>query len=107
MTGAGFRVARVAPLLGRYLVVGDERIGAPLVLVIGYNVWQRRFAGDRDVIAARGSPRRSGVHDRWCDASRLHLPAESRDLDSFRANPNAYGRREGPWMYAFGGWRMA
>jgi hypothetical protein len=32
MTAAGFRVARVAPLMGRYLVDDDERIGAPIVL---------------------------------------------------------------------------
>jgi putative ABC transport system permease protein len=50
MTASGFRVARVAPLLGRYLDDGDERIGAADVVVIGYDLWQSRFGGDRDVV---------------------------------------------------------
>jgi hypothetical protein len=45
MSASGFRVARVPPLLGRYLVDEDERPGAPPVVVIGYEVWQRRFGG--------------------------------------------------------------
>jgi len=50
MSAAGFRVARVAPLLGRYLLDDDERPGAAPVVVIGYDVWQRRFAGSPDVV---------------------------------------------------------
>ncbi len=50
MTASGFRVARVPPLLGRPLRAEDEQIGAPPVLVIGYDVWQTRFAGERDVV---------------------------------------------------------
>src|ERR671919_327413 len=46
MTAAGFRVARVPPLLGRPLVEEDEQEGAPLVIVIGYDVWRTRFASD-------------------------------------------------------------
>ena len=46
MTASGFRVARVPPLRGRVLVEDDERPGAPHVMVIGYDVWQSRFAGD-------------------------------------------------------------
>jgi putative ABC transport system permease protein len=50
MSAAGFRVARVAPVLGRYFNEEDERAGAPPVVVIGYSVWQARFAGDSGVI---------------------------------------------------------
>jgi hypothetical protein len=46
MSAAGFRVARVQPLLGRFLLEEDERDGARAVVVIGYDVWQSRFAGD-------------------------------------------------------------
>jgi len=46
MTASGFRVARVSPLLGRLLFAEDERAGADRVVVIGYNLWQSRFAGD-------------------------------------------------------------
>ena len=50
MTASGFRVARVAPLLGRPLLDQDERAGAADVIVIGHDVWQVRFAGDSAVI---------------------------------------------------------
>ena len=53
MSAAGFRVARVAPRLGRFFVEDDERPGAPPVVVIGYNVWRSRFAGDPNVIGRR------------------------------------------------------
>jgi putative ABC transport system permease protein len=50
ITASGFRLARVAPLLGRWIDEADERIAAAPVVVIGYDVWQSRFASDRGVI---------------------------------------------------------
>ena len=50
MTASGFRLTRVAPLLGRTLLDEDERPGAPPVLVIGYEAWQRQFNGDPRVL---------------------------------------------------------
>ena len=50
MSAAGFRVARAAPLIGRNIVADDERPGAPPVVVIGYDEWQRRFDGDPNVL---------------------------------------------------------
>jgi putative ABC transport system permease protein len=50
ISAAGFRVARVPPLLGRAIVDADAAPGAAPVVVIGHDVWQRRFAGARDVI---------------------------------------------------------
>jgi putative ABC transport system permease protein len=50
ISAAAFRVARVPPLFGRYLVDGDETPGAPAVVVIGYDEWQQRFAGDPNVV---------------------------------------------------------
>ena len=49
MSASGFQVARVPPLLGRYLVEEDMREGAAPVVVIGYDVWQSRFAGDPEI----------------------------------------------------------
>jgi len=57
MTASGFRLARVAPLLGRPLVEEDERESATPVLVIGYDVWQSRFSADPAVV---GQPVRLG-----------------------------------------------
>jgi predicted permease len=50
ISAAGFRVARVPPLMGRPIADADAAPGAALVVVIGHDVWQRRFAGAPDVI---------------------------------------------------------
>jgi predicted permease len=50
ISAAGFRVARVAPLVGRPIMDTDAAPGADPVVVIGHDVWQRRFAGAGDVI---------------------------------------------------------
>jgi len=47
---AGFRVARVPTLFGRPIAEGDIAPGAASVVVIGRDVWQRRFGGARDVL---------------------------------------------------------
>jgi len=50
MTASGFRAARVPPLRGRVLIDADEQPGAPAVVVIGYDVWQSRFARDPSIV---------------------------------------------------------
>jgi predicted permease len=52
LTATAFGLPRVPPLLGRALLDSDERPGAPSVLVLGYNVWQRSFRGRPDVIGS-------------------------------------------------------
>ena len=49
-TASAFSVARVPPALGRPLVEADEQPGAPKVVVLGYDAWQRQFAGRTDII---------------------------------------------------------
>ncbi len=50
VSAAAFRVARVAPLIGRAIADADAEPGAAPVVVIGHDVWQRRFGGVPDVI---------------------------------------------------------
>ena len=50
ITASGFRLARVPPLLGRWIAEADEHVAAAPVVVIGYDVWQSRFASDPAVI---------------------------------------------------------
>jgi putative ABC transport system permease protein len=50
MSASGFKVARVRPLMGRYLVEDDEREGAPSVIVIGESIWRNRFAGNPAIL---------------------------------------------------------
>jgi putative ABC transport system permease protein len=50
MTASGFRVARIAPVMGRVLTDEDEKPGAPPVVVIGADEWQRRFGSDPRIL---------------------------------------------------------
>lgn len=52
LTAAAFRTARVAPLIGRGLLDADEKPGAPAVVVLGYDVWQRSFEGRDDAVGS-------------------------------------------------------
>ena len=50
MTASGFQVSSGRPLLGRALSTADEAPGAPLVVVLGYELWRTRFAGDGTIV---------------------------------------------------------
>jgi putative ABC transport system permease protein len=50
ITASGFRLPRIAPLLGRVIDSSDEAASAPHVLVIGHDEWQDRFGGSPDVV---------------------------------------------------------
>lgn len=52
ITAAAFGAARVPPLLGRALLDSDEMLGAPSVIVLGYDAWQRTFGGRHDVVGS-------------------------------------------------------
>lgn len=50
MSANAFEVLRARPLLGRTFRPGEDAVGAPAVVVLGYDLWQNRFRGDRAVI---------------------------------------------------------
>jgi len=39
-----------APMLGRIFTAEDDKPGAPLTVVLTYELWQRRFLGDRGIL---------------------------------------------------------
>jgi putative ABC transport system permease protein len=45
-----FGVLGVAPIRGRGFIESEERVGTERVAVIGYGLWQRRFAGAEGVV---------------------------------------------------------
>ena len=67
-------VARVPPLMGRPIADADVAPAAAPVVVIGHDVWQRRFAGARDVIGrdcgSAGTCTPSSVSCRTASSSR-------------------------------------
>jgi putative ABC transport system permease protein len=50
ITASAFRIAPARPVLGRVLVESDERAGAPPVVVLGHEVWARRFESDPQIV---------------------------------------------------------
>jgi putative ABC transport system permease protein len=50
ITADGFNITRVAPVIGRVMITGDESAGASPIVVIGHDVWHSRFGGDASVL---------------------------------------------------------
>jgi predicted permease len=99
MSASGFRVARVPPLLGRTLVDEDERPGATPVVVLGHDLWRRRFGGDPRIVGREvrlGAavhtvvgvmPRDFGfpiAHEIWAPLPRTALASESAEGPGLR-----------------------
>ncbi|CAA9301679.1 MAG: hypothetical protein AVDCRST_MAG89-514, partial [uncultured Gemmatimonadetes bacterium] len=102
MTASGFKVARVRPLLGRYLVPEDEREGAPRVLVIGHEVWKTRFGGDAGIV---GRDVRLGnvVHTVvGVMPERFAFPVSHQYWTALQVDPGEYEQRRGPEIHVFG-----
>ncbi|MHB1168012.1 MAG: ABC transporter permease [Longimicrobiales bacterium] len=102
MSAAGFRVARVPPMLGRPLIAADEEPGAPLVAVIGYDVWQSRFGGDPDVlersiVLGGRQARVVGVMPEG-----FGFPISENLWTPLRLDPLEHARGEGPSLRVFG-----
>jgi putative ABC transport system permease protein len=102
MTAAGFRVARVQPLLGRYLLDEDEAPGAAPVVVIGYDVWQQRFGGGSDVlgrdVGLDGVPHTiAGVMPKG-----FAFPENDEWWTTLRVDRSTLAPREGPGIFIFG-----
>jgi putative ABC transport system permease protein len=102
MTAEGFGIARVAPLLGRHLVSGDEAESAPRVAVIGYDLWQRRFAGDPGVLDRRILV--NGIEHAIVGVmpARFAFPHSQELWTALRATPLRYARGGGPPLFVFG-----
>lgn len=102
MTASGFRVARVPPLLGRYLIEAGERPGAPPVVVIGYDVWRRRFAGRTDVVGRTlqlGATTHTVV---GVMPEGFAFPVNNRLWVPLRLDPSAHERGKAPPISVFG-----
>ena len=101
ITPSLLQTLRVGPAAGRALTQDDARAGAPPVAMIGYGLWQSRFAGARDAlgqtIRVNGetrtivgvTPRDLAIPMRIEDAPQVWLPL---DLNSATGAYDGYAR---------------
>jgi predicted permease len=102
MTASGFRVARVQPLLGRWLVPDDEAPGAPPVLIVGYDAWRSRFGADPAIIG-----RQVRINDRLFTVVGVMPPGYGFPLNhqywsTLLMDPSVIERGKGPELFVFG-----
>jgi predicted permease len=102
MSAAGFRVARVPPLLGRYLLDDDERAGAPPVVVLGHDIWSRRFGADSTLVGKAVKIGGEGHTVVGVMPEGFAFPINHQLWLPLRLDPVAFKPREGPVLYAFG-----
>jgi putative ABC transport system permease protein len=102
ITASAFAITGTPALLGRYLLPADEPESAPPVVVIGYDAWQLRFGGDRNVVGRSinlgGVPRTVvGVMP-----DGFKFPFDHQFWVPLRENPLKHARWEGPRIHMFG-----
>ncbi len=102
MTASGFRVARVAPMLGRPLVEADERPDAPPVVVIAYEEWRRLFDGDPAIIGRRVRLNAEVHTVVGVMPEGFKFPVSHRYWVPLRLDPTAHPVGEGPDLHVFG-----
>lgn len=102
ITASAFALARVAPHLGRTLVPADERADAGAVVVLGYDVWLTRLAGDPDVVG-----RTVRLGDEPTTVVGVMPPGFMFPVNyglwvPMRADPASFEPRQGPVVAVFG-----
>ncbi len=50
MSDGAFEIVGIEPMMGRTFRESDSVFGAPEVIILGYEVWQRTFNGDPDIV---------------------------------------------------------
>ena len=53
VTAGLFPTLGVQPLIGRFIVDGEDRTGAPGVVLLSYRLWQTQFGGDPGILGRR------------------------------------------------------
>jgi putative ABC transport system permease protein len=102
VSAAAFRVLRVPPVLGRTLVESDEEADAPLVAVIGHDLWQSRFNGDSGAVGrtVRLTGARATIVGVMPDG--FAFPRTQELWVPLRIDVSGYDRRDGMAVRIFG-----
>ncbi len=102
VTANMFNIVRVAPVLGRSFLPGEDEPGADPVMILGYEVWQEKYDGSPDVIGmvvrTNGEPRTIvGVAPEG-----FQFPIQAEMWAPLEINPLEHERGEGPQYPGFG-----
>jgi predicted permease len=101
ISASAFTLTRIPPLVGRYLLPDDEQPGAPPVLVIGHDVWRKRFAGASSIV---GQPLQLGETEYTIVGvmpEGYAFPVNNDLWTPLKVEPSGYERREGPSLTVF------
>ncbi len=102
VTANMFDILRVAPVLGRGFLPGEDEPGADPVMIIGYEVWQEQFDGSPDVL---GQVVRTNGESRTIVGvapEGFKFPIEADMWAPLEVNPLEHERGEGPQLPGFG-----
>jgi putative ABC transport system permease protein len=89
-------------MLGRTLLDTDEQQGAPAVVVLGFDVWQRRFGGDPRVVGRAVKLGSTSATVVGVMPAGFGFPINQRIWAPLRVNVSDFKPREGPVVQVFG-----
>lgn len=91
-------VLRVTPMLGRGFIDGEDQIGRERVVILGYDLWRRRFGSDPSIVGR--SIRLSGVPHEVVGVAVAGFPFPERPYDvlvPLTVNPKELTREVPPF----------
>jgi predicted permease len=91
-----FETLRVQPILGRTFAEGEERPGADKVIVLGYDLWLRRFDGATDILGRTVFVNAIPLTVIGVMPEGFTFPLAAQFWLSTEMDPTAYERGEGP-----------
>jgi predicted permease len=102
ISASAFRAARVGAYRGRTLLPQDERPGAPDAIVIGHDVWVRRFGSDPDIVGQSVGLGATAYTIVGVMPEGFGLPTHHSFWIPWRLDAAAHAPRSGPGINVFG-----
>ncbi len=102
ISATAFRVAGVPAFRGRYLVPDDERPGAPDVVVIAHDEWERRFNSDPEIVGRSLQLGSSTYAVVGVMPEGFAFPVNHHFWIPWRLDTAPFEPRSGPEVYIFG-----
>lgn len=102
VTASMFRAIQVSPTLGRSLLDSDEQPGASPVVLVGHDVWTRRFGGRSDVVGQTVQLGRVGATVVGVMPEGFVFPSNHLMWTPLPLDRSGYAPLEGPSIQVFG-----